>query len=77
MEQSRERIERINALYHKQKTVGLSEEEKREQAKLRQEYLDVIRRNMRASLNNISIVEKDGTVTDLGKKFGGVPHAES
>lgn len=77
MEQSRERIERINALYHKQKTIGLSDEEKAEQAKLRQEYLDVIRKNMRANLNNISIVEKDGSVTDLGKKYGGVPDMKS
>ena len=31
-----------------------------------------IRVNMRANLNNISIQEKDGSITDLGKKFGGV-----
>ena len=27
---------------------------------------------MRSNLNNISIKEKDGTITDLGKKYGGV-----
>ncbi len=72
MEQSRERIDRINELYHKSKTEGLTEEEKEEQSRLRQEYLAVIRANMRANLNAISIQEKDGTITDLGKKYGGV-----
>lgn len=65
-------IDRINTLYHKSKSVGLTPEEKEEQARLRQEYIAAIRRNMRGSLNNISIVEKDGSVTDLGKKFGGI-----
>lgn len=66
------RIDRINELYHKSQSVGLSEEEKEEQARLRREYIADIRGNLRANLNNISIQEKDGSVTDLGKKFGGV-----
>ena len=53
-------IDRINTLYNKSKSVGLTPEEKEEQARLRQEYIAAIRRNMRGSLNNISIVEKDG-----------------
>lgn len=65
-----EKIDRINELAIKQKSIGLTEEEK-EQADLRKEYLEAIRESMRANLNNISIVEKDGSVTDLGKKFGG------
>lgn len=72
MEQSRNRIDRINELYHKSQSVGLTDEEKAEQARLRREYLEVIRANMRANLNSISIQEKDGTITDLGKKFGGI-----
>lgn len=67
-----EDIDRINALYHKSQSVGLTEEEKEEQARLRKEYVAAIRASLRGSLNNISIQEKDGTVTDLGKKFGGV-----
>lgn len=67
-----EKIDRINTLYHKAKATGLSEEEKAEQAALRKEYIETIRHNMRANLNNISIKEKDGTVTDLGKKYGNI-----
>jgi UPF0291 protein CBFG_05335 len=66
-----EKIDHINELAIKQKSIGLTEEEKKEQADLRKEYLEAIRESMRANLNNISIVEKDGSVTDLGKKFGG------
>ena len=70
-------IERINALSRKAKTEGLSEEEKKEQDKLRKEYIKGIRESLRANLNSISIVEKDGSITDLGKKFGGVVNEES
>ncbi len=66
------KIERINELYHKSKSEGLTEEEKNEQAALRKEYLAAIRGSLRNNLNNISIVEKDGSVTDLGKKYGGI-----
>jgi len=71
------RIDRINELYHKSQSVGLTEEEKAEQAKLRKEYIEAVRRNLRGTLNNISIKETDGTVTDLGKKYGNVGHTES
>lgn len=70
-------IDRINELYHKSQSVGLTEEEKAEQTKLRQEYIAAIRKNMRANLNNISIQEADGSVTDLGKRFGGVTESKS
>ena len=64
------KIDRINALAHKQKSVGLTEEEKIEQAALRKEYIESIRASLRANLNNISIEEADGSITDLGEKFG-------
>ena len=64
------KIDRINVLAHKQKSVGLTEEEKIEQAALRKEYIESIRENLRANLNNISIQEDDGSITDLGEKFG-------
>ena len=66
------KIDRINELYHKSKSVGLTEKEKSEQAALRMENLAAIRGSLRNNLNNISIVEKDGSVTDLGKKYGGI-----
>ena len=66
------RIDRINELYHKSQSVGLTEEEKEEQARLRQEYVAAIRGSLRNNLNNISIKEPDGSITDLGKKHGGL-----
>ena len=64
------KIARINELYRKSKAEGLTDAEKREQKVLRQEYLDGIRRNLRSQLNNIDILEKDGSVVNLGEKFG-------
>lgn len=64
------KIARINELYHKSKAEGLTEQEAAEQKKLRAEYIAAIRGNLRAQLNNVSILEKDGSVTDLGKKYG-------
>ena len=64
------KIDRINELAHKQKSVGLTEEEKIEQAALRKEYIESIRESLRANLNNISIEEADGSITYLGQKFG-------
>ena len=67
-----EQIERINTLYHKSQSVGLTPEENEEQARLRKEYIAAIRANLRGTLNQISIKEPDGSITDLGKKYGGV-----
>ena len=64
------RIDRINELYHKSQSIGLTEEEKAEQAALRQEYIAAIRASLRGTLNNISIQEPDGSMTDLGRKYG-------
>ncbi len=61
---------RINELYHKSQTEGLTEEEKEEQKQLRNAYVANVRANLRGQLDNISIVEKDGSITDLGKKHG-------
>ena len=65
-----EKIDRINTLAHKAKSVGLTEEEKKEQAELRKEYLAAVRQNLKAQLNNIDVKEKDGSVTKLGEKYG-------
>ena len=63
-------INRINELARKAKTVGLTPEEKEEQKKLRTEYIAVIRMNLRAQLDNIDIQEEDGSITNLGDKYG-------
>lgn len=64
------KIARINELYRKSKAEGLTESEKKEQQILRKEYIESFKQNLRGQLNNISIKEKDGTITDLGEKFG-------
>lgn len=58
-------IARINALYHKMKTEGLTPEEKEEQAKLRGAYIAAVRANMRSQLNNIDIKNPDGSIESL------------
>ena len=65
-----QKIKRINELYRKSKAEGLSGEERREQKLLREEYLESIRGNLRSQLNNIDIREKDGTIVNLGEKYG-------
>lgn len=62
------KIARINELYKKKKEGTITEEERREQAALRAEYVAAIRSNLRATLENVSIVEEDGTVSPLKKK---------
>ena len=66
----KQKIDRINELYRKSKAEGLTDAERKEQKLLRQEYLELVRRNLRSQLNNIDIEEKDGTVVDLGEKYG-------
>jgi uncharacterized protein YnzC (UPF0291/DUF896 family) len=61
---------RINELYHKSKAEGLTEEEKEEQARLRQEYIENVRANLRGQLSSIRIQNEDGSITDLGKEHG-------
>lgn len=63
-----EKIKRINELYHKSQAEGLSAEEKDEQARLRKEYINSVKANLRSQLNNINIQNEDGTVTNLGKE---------
>ena len=61
------KISRINELYRKSQNEGLTPAEKEEQAKLRQKYIQNVRNNMRAQLDNRSILNPDGTVTELAK----------
>ena len=63
-------IARINELARKSKTEGLNEAELEEQAQLRKEYIEAFRRNLRGQLDNIDIKEADGSITNLGEKYG-------
>lgn len=65
-----EQIGRINELARKSKTTGLTPEEKEEQKKLRAEYIASVRMNLRTQLDNINIQEKDGSIVNLGEKYG-------
>lgn len=66
-----DKIKRINELYHKSKATGLTEAEKEEQRSLRREFIAAIRANVKSQLDNISIEQEDGTVENLGEKYGG------
>ena len=63
-----EKIDRINELYHKSQSVGLTEEEAKEQKRLRKEYVESIRMSLKSQLDNIDIVEADGTTHPLKKQ---------
>lgn len=69
-------ISRINELYHKSKAEGLTEEEKKEQQFLRQQYLASVRGSLRSQLNRIDLQMEDGTVVNLGEKYGSQKHAK-
>ena len=62
------RLDRINELARKERTEGLTAEEKEEQKRLRAEYVAAVRRNVEMQLGNTYIVEPDGTKHPLKKK---------
>lgn len=61
-------IKRINELYHKSKAVGLTDEEKAEQKKLREDYVAAIKGNIRSQLENIRVVDEAGNEIKLQRK---------
>ena len=63
-----EKIARINELARKSKAEGLTEAEKAEQQALRWEYLDEVKANFRAQMENTSIKEPDGTIHKVIRK---------
>lgn len=54
---TKEQISRINELAHKQKSIGLTAEEREEQKVLRRAYIDAFKENLRAQLDRIEIVD--------------------
>ena len=63
-----EKIDRINFLSKKSKTVGLTDEEKLEQQKLRQEYIAEWRLGMTQVLDNTYIMDEKGNKKKLAPK---------
>ena len=61
-------LERINELARKEKSSGLTPEEKQEQKELRTAYIKAYRENLRKQLDNIVLVEPDGTERTLKPK---------
>ena len=66
---TQKKIQRINELYRKSQAEGLSEAEKKEQDLLRKEYIANVKKNLRNQLNNIDMVNDDGSVENLGEKY--------
>ena len=63
-----ELIKRINFLANKSKSEGLTEEEKTEQAELRQQYIKAFRQGVENTLNNVYIVDEKGNKKKIEKK---------
>ena len=65
MEQKK--IDRISQLSRLSRERELTEEEKQEQQLLRREYVDSMKNNLRAPLQNVVIQHPDGSRTKLKK----------
>ncbi|ETP68718.1 DUF896 domain-containing protein [Planomicrobium chinense] len=57
---SPDKLKRINELSRKSKTAGLSVEEAKEQSSLREEYLQVFRKTMRGTIENVKVIDPNG-----------------
>ena len=69
-----EKLARITELARKAKAEGLTSAETKERDVLRREYIEAVRANLRGQLNNINIQELDGSITNLGEKYGKKGH---
>ncbi|MBR3109455.1 MAG: DUF896 domain-containing protein [Clostridia bacterium] len=61
-------IDRINELARKKKTVGLTASEAEEQQRLRRQYIDEFKANLKDTLDQVYIEREDGTYEKLKKK---------
>ena len=62
-------LDRINELAKKKKEQGLTEAETKEQKELYKIYLGEIRTQFNATLDNVSVEEKDGTVKPFKEAY--------
>ncbi|MBO1199628.1 DUF896 domain-containing protein [Staphylococcus simiae] len=53
-------IDRINELARKKKEQGLTEEEAKEQSKLRKAYLDSFRKGFKQQIENTKVIDPEG-----------------
>ena len=61
-----EKIARINALARKAKSAGLTDAEKEEQARLRRDYIDSVKANLKSQLDSLHVLdEKSGKKTNI------------
>ena len=61
-----EKIARINALARKAKAEGLTDEEHEEQARLRRDYIDSVKANLKSQLDSLYVLdEKSGKKTNI------------
>lgn len=67
---NQQKIDRINELARKSRTVELTDEEKAEQTVLRNEYRQSVTGNLAAQLNNTYIVTPDGKKRKVGSGGG-------
>ena len=64
-----ELIKRINALAKKSREEWLTEEEKQEQAELRQKYIKMFRQGVENTLSNVYIMDEKGNKKKVRKKY--------
>ncbi|QQZ07841.1 DUF896 domain-containing protein [Heyndrickxia vini] len=57
---SKDKISRINALSKKAKEKGLTEEEAKEQSRLRREYLESFRSSMKNTIETVRVIDPEG-----------------
>lgn len=62
-------LDRINELAKKKKEQRLTEAEQKEQKELYKIYLSEIRTQFNATLDNVSVEEKDGTVRPFKEAY--------
>ena len=60
-------LDRINELARKQRTEGLTDAEKEEQAILRKEYIEAFRNSLKSQLDSIIVVDEHGNKKPLKK----------
>lgn len=65
---TQEQINRINELAKKSKSVGLTDEEKVEQTKLRKIYIESFKQSLVGQLENTYIIDEKGNKKKVQKK---------